>query len=357
MNLKNLSAQNKNHKEILKHLNTKKISKIYKEFSNSLMVKEDLAVAVSGGPDSLALAYLAKCYSIKNKIAVKFFLVDHKLRLESTKEAVSVKKLLQKVGITCKVLNWKGKKPSRNIQSLAREARYSLLAKECKKNNIKYLLLGHHSNDLFENFLIRVVRGSGLNGLVSFNKSVKYKDEDLNILRPLLNLEKNDLINISKIVFKFFIKDPSNINEIYKRTRIRTLLESLEKEGLDLKKLKLTIDNLRDSDKSIKFYVKKNLKDNSVHIKKKDTCVLNQNFFNQSHEVVFRSLTFVIQKIGKKYYPVRGKSISGLIKRISLKTFSKITLGGCFVERVNKTILISRENTNKAKVCSNLTLV
>jgi tRNA(Ile)-lysidine synthase len=114
-------------------------------------------------------------------------------------------------------------------------------------------LLGHHSNDLFENFLIRVVRGSGLNGLVSFNNCVKYKDEDLNILRPLLNLEKNDLINISKIVFKFFIKDPSNINETYKRTRIRTLLESLEKEGLDLKKLKLTIDNLRDSDKSIKF--------------------------------------------------------------------------------------------------------
>ena len=269
MNQKSLSAQNKTHKKILSFLKNQKIYKVYSEFASFLNARENLAVAVSGGPDSLALAYLAKCYAIKNKITVKFFLVDHKLRPESTKEATSVKKLLQKVGITCKVLSWKGKKPSRNIQSLAREARYSLLAKECNKNNIKHLLLGHHSNDLFENFLIRVVRGSGLNGLVSFNKSVKYKDEDLNILRPLLNLEKNDLINISKIVFKFFIKDPSNINEIYKRTRIRTLLEFLEKEGLNLKKLKLTIDNLRDSDKSIKFYVRKNLKDNSVHIKKK----------------------------------------------------------------------------------------
>ena len=64
----------------------------------------------------------------------------------------------------------------------------------------------------------------------------------------------------------------------------------------------------------------------------------------------FKSLTFVIQKIGKKYYPVRGKSINELIDRISLKTFSKITLGGCFVEAVNETILISRENTNKVKV-------
>jgi tRNA(Ile)-lysidine synthase len=350
MNQKSLSAQNKIHKQILSFLKNRKISKVYTEFSSSLNVRENLAVAVSGGPDSLALAYLAKCYSIKNKIKVKFFLVDHKLRPESTKEATSVRKILQKIGITCKVLSWKGKKPSRNIQSLAREARYSLLAKECKKNNIKHLLLGHHSNDLLENFLIRVVRGSGLNGLVSFNKNVKYKDGDLNILRPLLNLEKKDLINISKIVFKFFIKDPSNINKAYKRTRIRILLESLEKEGLDLKKLRLTIDNLKDSDKSIRFYVRKNLKDNSVYIKTKDTYVLNHEFFDQSHEVIFRSLTFVIQKIGKKYYPVRGKSINELINQITFKTFSKITLGGCFVESVNQTILISRENTNKIKV-------
>ena len=350
MNQKSLSVQNKTHKQILSFLKNQKISKVYSEFSSSLNTRENLAVAVSGGPDSLVLAYLAKCYSIKNKITAKFFLVDHKLRPESTKEAASVKKILQKVGIKCKVLRWKGKKPSRNIQSLAREARYSLLAKECKKNNIKHLLLGHHSNDLFENFLIRVVRGSGLNGLVSFNKNVKYKDEDLNILRPLLNLEKNDLINISKIVFKFFIKDPSNINVIYKRTRIRNLLESLKKEGLDLKKLKLTIDNLRDSDKSIKFYVRKNLEDNSVYIKTKGTYILNNDFFDQSHEVVFRSLTFIIQKIGRKYYPVRGKSINELINQITLKKLSKITLGGCFVESVNETILISRENTNKVKV-------
>ena len=152
MNQKSLSAQNKTHRQILSFLKDRKISKVYTEFSSSLNVKENLAVAVSGGPDSLALAYLAKCYSIKNKITVKYFLVDHKLRPESTKEAVSVKKILQKAGITCKVLSWKGKKPSRNIQSLAREARYSLLTKECKKNNIKHLLLGHHSNDYLKTF-------------------------------------------------------------------------------------------------------------------------------------------------------------------------------------------------------------
>jgi len=347
MNLKNLSAQNKAHKEILSHLNTKKISKIYNEFSSSLKVKEDLAVAVSGGPDSLALAYLAKCYSLKNKIKVKYYIVNHRLRKESSLEAKIVKKVLRKISIKCTILNWNGKKPSKNIQAIARDKRYSLLANECKKNNIKYLLLGHHLNDLFENFLIRIVRGSGLNGLISFSKNTKYRNQNINVMRPLLNLEKKDLLYISNEVFSFFVKDPSNINEDYKRTRIRNLLYSLEKEGLDLQKLKLTINNLKDSDKSIKFYVDKNLKKNAVFLKRKNIYILSSNFFDQSHEIIFRSLTKLIQKLGKKYYPARGKSINELIERINKKSFTKVTLGGCFIERINETILITQESSYK----------
>jgi tRNA(Ile)-lysidine synthase len=347
MNLKNLSAQSKKHKKILSQLNQKKISKIYNEFSSSLKIKEDLAVAVSGGPDSLALAYLTKCYSLKNKIKVKYYLVNHMLRKEATLEAETVKKILKKIDIQCTILNWNGKKPSKNIQATARDKRYSLLANECKKNNIKYLLLGHHLNDLFENFLIRIARGSGLNGLISFSKNTKYRDQNLNIIRPLLNLEKKDLLYISNEVFSFFVKDPSNINEDYKRTRIRNLLYSLEKEGLDIKKLKLTINNLKDSDKSIKFYVDKNLKKNVVFLKRKNTYILSYNFFDQSHEIIFRSLTKLIQKLGGKYYPVRGKSINELIKGINKKSFTKVTLGGCFIERINETILISQESSHK----------
>ena len=344
MNLKNLSAQNKKHKKILNQLNQKKISKIYNEFSSSLGVKEDLAVAVSGGPDSLALAYLTKCYSLKNKIKVKYYIVNHKLRKESSLEAEMVKKLLRKIDIKCTILNWNGKKPSKNIQATARDKRYSLLVNQCKKHNIKYLLLGHHINDLFENFLIRIVRGSGLNGLISFGKNTKYRDQDLNIVRPLLNLEKKDLLYVSNEVFGFFVQDPSNINEDYKRTRIRNLIHSLEKEGLDVKKLKLTINNLKDSDNSIKFYVDKNLEKNVVFLQRKNIYILSYDFFDQSHEIIFRSLTRLIQKLGKKYYPVRGKSIIELINGINTKSFSKVTLGGCFIEMANETILISKEN-------------
>ena len=347
MSLKNLSVQNKKHKIVLGYLNQIKISKIYNEFSSSLKGKKDLAVAVSGGPDSLALAYLTKCYSLKHKIKIKYYIVNHKIRKESSLEAKIVKKILKKINIQCTILDWNGKKPTKNIQAKAREKRYSLLTRECKKNNIKYLLIGHHLNDLLENILIRIVRGSGLNGLISFNKNTKYRDQDLYILRPLLNLEKKDLLYVSNKVFNFFVKDPTNINKDYKRTRIRNLLYSLEKEGLDVKKLKLTISNLKDSDKSIRFYVDRNLKKNVVFMNTKNLYILNTSFFDQSHEIIFRSLTKLIQKLGKKYYPVRGKSINQLIESINKRSFTRVTLGGCIIQRVNKTIMILQENSYK----------
>ena len=71
---------------------------------------------------------------------------------------------------------------------------------------------------------------------------------------------------------------------------------------------------------------------------------MSYNFFDQSHEIIFRSLTNLIQKIGNKYYPARGKSINELIKKINKKSFSKVTLGGCYIERVNETVLILQEN-------------
>ena len=344
MNQKSLSVKNKAHKKILSYLKDKKILRIFKQFESSLNIKDKFAVAVSGGPDSLALAFLAKCFSIKYKVSVKYFIVDHKLRKESSSEAKIVVNILKKIGISCKILTWNGKKPSTNIQSVAREKRYLLLVEECKKNKIKNILLGHHLDDLFENFLIRILRGSGLKGLISLNKNTKYKDNNIKILRPLLDLEKKNLVNLSKRIFNLFIKDPSNKDKNFKRIRIRNLLSSLRKEGLDKKKLLLTINNLKDSDKSIKFYVDRNIEKNSIYSKKQNRFILSANFFDQAHEIIFRSLTKIIQKIGQKYYPVRGKSISELIKNIKSNSSIKVTLGSCFIEKINESVLISREN-------------
>ena len=342
MSLKNLSAKTKIPKHLKSYLENKRINQIYKKFENSLILNESFAVAVSGGPDSLALAFLAKIYSLKKKISSKFFIVDHRLRPESTNEAKLVKNILKLYSINAQIISWKGIKPSKNIQSIARKKRFELLYIRCEKSKIKNILLGHHLDDLIENFFIRLDRGSGLKGLISLDVKSKYKD--LNIVRPLLNQKKEDLIFLSKYVFNFFVDDPSNIDEKYKRTRIRKMIDEFKKNGLDKEKLLQTIKNLKYSNNVVNFYVNKNLNKNTIYFEKKDKLILNKNFFIQSYEVIFRSLSDCLRMVGKKYYPVRGKKLDRIISDIKNDSLFRATLGGCIVEKVNQTIIISKEH-------------
>ena len=172
MNLKNLSAKTKIPKLLKDKFNNNKINRIYKTFEKNLSCDEKFIVAVSGGPDSLALAFLSKIYSIKKKIPSKFIIIDHKLRKESTNEALVVKKLLKEYSISAEILTWRGPKPLNNIQSLARNERYKLLFQRSEKFKINNILLGHHQDDLLENFFIRMLRGSGLKGLTSLDKKI-----------------------------------------------------------------------------------------------------------------------------------------------------------------------------------------
>ena len=130
MKKKSLSAKKKIHNSILRHLNNQKILKIFKEFNSSLKINEKFAVAVSGGSDSLSLAFFAKCFSLINELNVKFYIINHNLRKDSMSEAKLVASRLKKFDINCKILNWRGKKPSKNIQAIARNARYYLLSNE-----------------------------------------------------------------------------------------------------------------------------------------------------------------------------------------------------------------------------------
>tara|TARA_B100001175_G_scaffold311060_1_gene314972 strand:+ start:217 stop:1242 length:1026 start_codon:yes stop_codon:yes gene_type:complete len=341
MSLKNLNASNKTHKFLLVKLKDKRIFQIYKKFENDLNISENFIVAVSGGPDSLALAFLAKIYSIKKRLKVKYFIVNHKLRKNSTTEAKQVKKQLKKYLINLEVLTWNGKKPKKNIQSIARNKRYGLLFDSAKKFNIKNILLGHHLDDLFENFFIRILRGSGIKGLISFDQ--KTHNQKINLIRPLLNFDKKDLIYVSKYIFGSYVEDPSNNDDKFKRVKIRNLLKQLETEGLDRNKFLLTIKNLKFANETIRFYIKKNLKENLFFVKKKDSVILNKNFFNHSSEVLFRSFTEVIKLVGRKYYPSRGKKIDHIINLINKETSFQATLGGCIIKKVNETVIVSKE--------------
>ncbi len=343
MNKKSLSANRKIHSHILQFLDNKKIFKIYSNFIKQINIytkTKKLAVAISGGPDSIALAFFAKCYSLKKNIKCYFFLVDHGLRKESHIEAKHVVLKLKKYNISCKIIKWIGKKPSSNIHHYARLNRYNLILKQCKKMRINKLLVGHHQDDLIENFFIRLFRGSGLKGLASFGSNSEINKNNIKIVRPLIKCKKNDLEFVSKKVFKSYIKDPSNIDEKFTRSRIRNFLK---KENFDLKKLKLTIKNLKKSDQTIEYYVKKNIDENCNYLTKKNKFILSEYFFKNSEEIIFRSLNFIFTKISKKNYPPRGKKTMDLLLKINGKNFKKITLGGCLIEKINKTIIISKE--------------
>ena len=340
-----MSRKNLNAKKIPKVLDLKlknrRINQIYKKFEKSLNINENFIVAVSGGPDSLALSFLSKIYSIKRNLKVKYYIVDHRLRAESTYEAKIVKKILKKNSIDSNILTLKGRKPNKNIQSLARQKRYKLLFAKCKQFKINHILLGHHLDDLFENFFIRLVRGSGLRGLISLDK--KNKKGLINLNRPLLDQKKSDLIFLSNKIFEFYIKDPSNEKDKFLRIKIRKLITNLQKDGLDKNKLSMTIDNLKRSNNVIDFYVSENLEKNTFFSLKKDHLILNKKFFQQPYEVVFRAFSDSIQFVGKKYYPARGKKLDRIISDIENDKVYKSTLGGCVIEKVNQTVIISKE--------------
>ncbi|MDC0533483.1 tRNA lysidine(34) synthetase TilS [Candidatus Pelagibacter sp.] len=341
MSPKNLSVKTKNLKHLKNLLKNKKVAQIYKKFERSIDIDENFAVAVSGGPDSLALAFLAKIYSIKKKIVSKFFIVDHKLRLESTKEASIVKRVLKDFMIDAEILTWKGKKPSKNIQAIARKKRYEILFKRCDKSKIKNILLGHHQDDLLENFFIRLLRGSGLKGLISLDK--KNKVDNKILLRPLINQKKEDLVFLSKYIFNFFVEDPSNKDEKFKRIKVRALIEELKKNGLNKKKFIGTIKNLKRSNDVVNFYTRENIRKNSFFLYKKNKLILSEEFFNHPYEIVFRALSESIKMIGKKYYLVRGKKLDRILKDIKNNSLTKSTLGGCVLEKVNETLIITKE--------------
>ena len=341
MSPKNLNVSKKTHNFLLNKLKDKRILQIYKKFERDLAIKNDFVVAVSGGPDSLALSFLAKILEIKKLVKVKYFIVDHKLRRESTSEAIYVKKILKNYLINLEILSWNGAKPKKNIQSIARDKRYELLISRAKKYKIKNILLGHHLDDLFENFFLRILRGSGLNGLISLDK--KTKKNEVNLIRPLINVDKKDLIYISKKIFESYVEDPTNQDDKYKRVKVRNFLRQLGLEGLDRNKFFLTIKNLKIANENVKFYIKKNLDENVTFLQNKKNAILKESFFFQSDEVVFRSLIEMIQTVGKKQYPVRGKKIDKIIKLINLKSSFKVTLGGCIIKKVNGTIILLKE--------------
>ena len=331
MRTKNLNVTRPDHLNICQ-----KVKSILKKYKNN----NTFVVAVSGGSDSLALVSIIKNLMQENKYKFFFAIVDHNLRKNSAAEALSVKRLLSKYDINLTILKNK-KKIDKNIQKNAREIRYSLLEKFCKKKKAKSLIVAHHQDDQVETFLIRLSRGSGVEGLSSMNEITTLK-QGTSLIRPLLDFKKNELISITKHTFNKFFKDPSNKNRKFLRTNIRELKKNLEKKGIDIEKIVRSIKNIASTKEAINFYVERSIK-KYITFKGKLTILNLEKFRQEPKEIKFKIVNKIIKKTTNSYYPPRSKKVLNLIDGFQRNRIKKLTLGGCIFERKNRFLFVSKE--------------
>lgn len=178
-----------------------------------------LAVAVSGGADSMALAVLVDGWCKAQGGRISALIVEHGLRLESAAEATLTAARLGRLGIESHILAWTGQKPKTGVQSAARQARYDLLDRWCRTRGVLHLLTGHHADDQAETFLMRLGRGSGPDGLAAM--AAVRELTACRVLRPLLDFPKVRLQSTLRAKGVDWVEDPSNTDPKYARSRVR----------------------------------------------------------------------------------------------------------------------------------------
>ena len=195
-----------------------------------------IAVGVSGGADSLALVLQAAEELAVFGRKIVALTVDHRLRPTSRMEAEYVAGLMEKYGIEHHILSWNTAKPKTGIEEAARQARYSLIRSWCNKNGVRVLMTAHHAKDQAETFLMRLQRGSGLEGLCGIREySVR---DGLIILRPLLHVFPEDFRLYLQKRGIVWVEDESNADTSLLRGRLRQFLPELaDKTGINVEKI------------------------------------------------------------------------------------------------------------------------
>ena len=181
-----------------------------------------VAVAVSGGADSLALCLLTSEWARQRGGEVIGLTVDHRLRPESTDEAYRVGQWLERAGIAHVILPWSAPKPLHGLEEAARQARHALLRGWCAQNSILHLLLAHHLGDQAETVLLRLSHGSGVDGLAGMASILE--TPEVRILRPLLGIPRERLRMTLQVRGQEWIEDPWNADRRFARVRARALL-------------------------------------------------------------------------------------------------------------------------------------
>lgn len=321
--------------------------------------KASWAVAVSGGGDSMALMHLAAAWAKSNHLLPPVVLtVDHGLRPESGRDATCVKAWAEACGLKAFVLRWAGAKPHTGVEEQARAARYKLMGDWCSAHNADRLLLGHTRDDQAENFLLRLGRGSGVDGLSAMRATIPLPAQAapaVALLRPLLTFTRAELRAWLTQLGVTWLEDPMNDDANFARTRVRKLLPLLAEAGIPPNRIVAAAGHLGRARHALELQTKEFLRQHANFdggIALIDGAALDK----APREIGLRALSEALRSIGKLPYRPRFERLERLFDALGSDDFRARTLAGCRVVRAPKaragfgprTIAIALETPRKS---------
>jgi tRNA(Ile)-lysidine synthase len=297
-----------------------------------------LAVAVSGGPDSLALAILANRWARERFGEICAVTVDHRLRPESGDEIRRLHGWLAARAIRHEILAWSAHKPATGVQEAARAARYQLLVDWCRERGCLHLLTAHQREDQAETHLIRRSAGSGADGLAGM--SAIRELADCRILRPLLGVAKVRLVKLLDAERQPFITDPSNRDPTFERSCLRRT--GAVPVGADFATLLSGIREL-GHERVAHEHNRARLLAQTVVLHPAGFAVLDPDLALARSDIAERAFQAIVGAIGGKPYPARRERVARLRGVLAGAGHRGHTLGGCRFLRWRHRVLVLRE--------------
>ncbi|MEO3434212.1 tRNA lysidine(34) synthetase TilS [Inquilinus sp. CAU 1745] len=301
-----------------------------------------LAVAISGGSDSLALCLLADEWVRRRGGEVLGLTVDHGLRPDSAAEAGRVGEWLAARGIAHRILRWPPPHPAAGLQEAAREARYGLLEDACAADGILHLLLGHTTDDQAETFLLRLAGGSGVDGLAAM-PAVR-TGRRVRLLRPLLGLSRQDLRAELRARGQGWIDDPSNENPAFARVRLRAAGEALGAEGMTPRRLAETARRAGLARRALETAAA-SLAARAMTIDPEGFALIDPRpLARAARDPALRVLGRCIAIVGGSRRPSAPAALEALLDHLSEEKIARRTIGGCLLAPASGgAVLIARE--------------
>jgi tRNA(Ile)-lysidine synthase len=303
-----------------------------------------LALAVSGGADSVALLHLIARWRPEGvaKPEVTVLTVDHGLRAAAREEAAMVGRMANGLGLPHAILTWtRDERQSGGLQARAREARYCLMAAYCHAHDIPVLVTAHHLDDQAETFLMRLKRGSGLDGLAAIPEEGVWAG--IAILRPLLDVPKGRLAATLTEAGVGWAEDPSNSDQRFERARMRASGEALAKLGLTPEALARSAQRLRRARAALDAAAQDFLTKHGTMSEAGYGLIERDALIAAPEEIALRALARMLTAIGGREGPLRLAKLEALLTSLAGRPKAAHTLGGCRLQPIGERLGIFRE--------------